>query len=135
MTRDDILAFLKKRPGRTYRRTDLARGLGVTEHQYATFRRLVNSLIREGQITRLRGGRVSYSGPAQEVTGIMELTHRGFGFVAVEGMDDVFVEARDLGGAASGDLVRLTLRRQTLGRGPKGRVIDVLQRGRSSLVG
>ncbi|MFB0516756.1 MAG: ribonuclease R [Candidatus Neomarinimicrobiota bacterium] len=135
MTSDAVLNFLKSRPGRTYRRRELAQRLGVKEHQYAAFRRLVNGLVREGVITRHQGGRLSYTGPVEEVEGIMELTHRGFGFVTVEGMDDIFVEGRDVGGAASGDLVRVALRRQKFGRGPKGRVTAVLKRGRSSLVG
>lgn len=135
MIREEILEFLKSRPGRAYRKKELARHLGVKGDQYATFRRLVNGLVREGVITIQRGGRLAYAGSVQEVEGTMELTHRGFGFVAVEGMEDIFVEGRDVGGAASGDLVRVALRRQKFGRGPKGRVTEVLKRGRSSLVG
>jgi ribonuclease R len=92
-------------------------------------------MLREGVLTQLRGGRLAYTGPSQEVIGILELTRRGFGFVLVDDMDDVFVEARDLGGAASGDRVRIAMRKQTFGRGPKGRVVEVIQRGRSALVG
>ena len=135
MTKADILDFLKSRRGRAYRRKDLARRLGVKEHQYAAFRRLLTGLIREGVITQQRGGRLAYAGSAQEVEGVLELTHRGFGFVAVEGMDDVFIGIRDIGGAASGDLVRIALGKEKLGRGPRGRITAVLKRGRSSLVG
>ncbi len=135
MTKADILDFLKSRPGRAYRRKELARRLGVKEHQYAAFRRLLNNLVQEGLITRQEGGRLAYAGPAQGVEGVLELTHRGFGFVAVEGMDDVFIGIRDIGGAASGDLVRIALGKEKLGRGPRGRVTKVLKRGRSSLVG
>ncbi|UCH61727.1 MAG: ribonuclease R [Fidelibacterota bacterium] len=135
MTKKEILSFLKTRQGRAYRRKELARRLGVKEHQYAAFRRLVNGLVQEGAITRQQGGRLVYAGPVQEVEGVLELTHRGFGFVTVEGMDDVFIGIRDIGGAASGDLVSITLRKEKFGRGPRGRVTAVLKRGRSSLVG
>ena len=135
MTGEEILDFLKSKQGRAYRRKELARRLGVKEHQYAAFRRLLNGLIREGTITHQQGGRLAYTGSVQEVKGVMELTHRGFGFVAVEGMDDVFIGGRDVGGAASGDLVRVALHKEKFGRGPRGRVTEVLKRGRSSLVG
>lgn len=135
MTKEEILDFLKSRQGRTYRRKELARRLGVKEHQYTAFRRLLNGLIREGTITRQQGGRLAYTGPVQEVKGVLELTHRGFGFVAVEGMDDVFIGGREVGSAASGDLVRVALHKEKFGRGPRGRVTEVLKRGRSSLVG
>ncbi|UCH10334.1 MAG: ribonuclease R [Fidelibacterota bacterium] len=135
MIREEILAFLQSKPGRAYRRKDLARRLRIKADEYPTFRRLIGRMIREGILTQVRGGRLAYTGPIQEVTGILEMTRRGFGFVLVEAMDDVFVEARDLGGATSGDRVRIALRKQTFGRGPKGRVLEVIQRGRSTLVG
>jgi ribonuclease R len=133
--RDTVINFLKSRSGRSYRRKELARHLGVTDRHYPAFRRLITQLGSEGVLMRLSGGRLAYAGPASEVQGIIEVTFRGFGFVSVEGIDDVFVEARDLAGAASGDLVRLTIRKQTFGRGPKGRVIKIVKRGRSTLVG
>lgn len=133
--RDKVIKFLKSRSGRSYRRKELARHLGITDHQYPAFRRLITQLAREGVLMRLSGGRLAYAGPATEVQGIMEVTFRGFGFVSVEGMDDIFVEARDLAGAASGDLVKLIIRKQTFGRGPKGRVTEIVRRGRSTLVG
>ena len=133
--RDQIIKFLKAKSGRSYRRKELARQLDISDRQYPSFRRLINQLVREGILVRLSGGRLAYAGPASEVQGTMEVTFRGFGFVSVEGMDDVFVEARDLGGAVTGDLVKLTIRKQSFGRGPKGRVTEVIKRGRSTLVG
>ena len=160
MTKKAVLKYLRLRGVRGVRRKELARQLGVKGKQFSVFSRLINDLVREGLIARDGGGLLAYGGPAKlspakqrpakrgsekrgpvkrgpekRVQGVMEMTHRGFGFVTVEGMDDVFVEARDVQGAASGDRVELVLRKQTFGKGPKGRVIDVLERGRSSLVG
>ena len=135
MTREAILKQLQSRQGRSIGRRELARRLGVREQQYPSFRRLVNDMVGDGVIERESGGRLAVRSAPREVQGIMEMTHRGFGFVTVEGMDDVFVEGRDVQGSVSGDLVQLALRKQTFGRGPKGRVTRVLERGRSSLVG
>ncbi len=71
----------------------------------------------------------------QEVQGVVEVTRRGFGFVVVDGMDDVFIAGRDLGGAAYGDLVRVKLLGRTSRGNPEGRVMEVLERGRTTVVG
>jgi len=71
----------------------------------------------------------------KEVEGTMEVTRGGFGFVAVEGMDDVFVAGRDLGGAVYGDRVLVKLLGRRSRGNPEGQVIKVLERGRSHLVG
>ncbi|MCH7496994.1 MAG: ribonuclease R [Candidatus Marinimicrobia bacterium] len=148
MNKETILKKLKSRRGRGLRPKELGRSLGIRERQYPDFRRQLNEMVRAGAIIRASDGRLTVKGPptvkdvatvkgspAGAVQGLMELTHRGFGFVTVEGMDDVFVEGRDVHGAASGDLVLLDLRRQKFGKGPKGRVTRILKRGRSTLVG
>ncbi len=59
----------------------------------------------------------------------------GAGFVIPEaGTEDVFIRARDLGTAVHGDRVSVRVERRTR-RGPRGRVVEVLQRARSSVVG
>ena len=59
----------------------------------------------------------------------------GAGFVIPEAAtEDVFVRARDLGTALHGDRVSVRIERRTR-RGPRGRVVEVLERARSRLVG
>ena len=83
---------------------------------------------------RKNTGRRSGRRPKNAVTaeGILRKNRRGFGFVVVEGGEDIFVAQRDLGSAMSGDLVLVELRsvgaRRGKGaqRGPEGVIRKVI---------
>ncbi|WP_419935525.1 ribonuclease R [Candidatus Palauibacter sp.] len=67
--------------------------------------------------------------------GRLQKIDSGAGFVIPEeGEEDVFVRARDLGTAVHGDRVAVRIERRAP-RGPRGRIVEVLERGRSRLVG
>ena len=77
-----------------------------------------------------------------EVVGKLKMTHSGFGFVTVEGMDeDVFIPARMINSAIDGDVVRVELLPPRQGyldaqeAGPAGRIIEIVERTRTSFVG
>ena len=67
------------------------------------------------------------------IDGIIEIKSQGFGFVLVDGGDDVFVHADELNGALHGDLVRVTMNRRR-GR-TEGEVVKILERGVQNIVG
>lgn len=73
----------------------------------------------------------------KKAQGVIRLHPRGFGFVSQGGKGpDVFIRKRDLGGAVDGDLVSVRLNPLPAeGKGPDGKVIAVLERGRKFLVG
>ena len=143
--KDLIISYLKSRPGRSASLKGLARHLGLRGKQQSQLRAEVKRLVAAGQLVEDSRHRVVYGGgesagsrksaaPGKQVEGRISVTRGGYGFVAVEGMDDVFVARRDLRSAAYGDLVKV----QLLGRrprGPAGKVLQVLERGRNSLVG
>ncbi|MCH7858625.1 MAG: ribonuclease R [Candidatus Marinimicrobia bacterium] len=98
------------------------------QRQMKTRRQKVSAVRRETKIKQETQGK-------REVEGVVEVTRRGFGFVVVDGMDDVFIAGRDLGGATYGDLVRVRLLGRTSRGNPEGRVLKVLVRGRTTVVG
>ena len=129
------------------------RGDQKTRHR---IRRLIGELIEDGVIERGPGGRYSIVGwqpapvadpvasapapgpsrvtPAAGVSGRILVHPAGYGFVERDdGDDNIFIAARFRGGALDRDRVQV----QTwLGyRGPEGRVVAVLQRGRARLTG
>ena len=133
------------------------RGDQKTRHR---IRRLIGELLEDGVIERGPGGRYSIVGwqpapaadpvapaatsapvpgpsrvtPAAGVSGRILVHPAGYGFVERDdGDDNIFIAARFRGGALDRDRVQV----QTwLGyRGPEGRVVAVLQRGRARLTG
>ena len=69
------------------------------------------------------------------MTGSLQTIRSGAGFVIPDrGSEDIFVRARDLGTAVRGDRVAVRIERRTR-RGPRGRVVEVLERAHPRLVG
>ena len=69
------------------------------------------------------------------MTGRLQTIRSGAGFVIPDrGTEDIFVRARDLGTAVRGDRVAVRIEHRAR-RGPRGRVVDVLERAHARLVG
>ena len=69
----------------------------------------------------------------QPISGIIEITRRGRGFLPFPGKDDIEIETRDLGGALNGDTVDVELIK--LFPRPKGKVVKVISRAKTEFVG
>ena len=80
---------------------DLARHLKVSADAYRGFRRRLRAMERDGDVFRQRKGRYALPGSFEIVTGIVDLTRAGDGFVIPEvaGGEDVYVPRRFLGSA------------------------------------
>ena len=85
----------------------------------------------EVKLKRVKSKLVKFSGS-------LTTTPAGFGFVKPsEGGDDVFIPPKYLGGALDGDTVEVALLDQARepGKGPVGKVVAIIERGRSCVVG
>ena len=114
---------------------EIARALDVSHADYPDLRDSVRGLIRAGRLYRVRGGGVAVPRDLGLVIGRLQSIESGAGFVIPdEGDEDVFVRRRDLGGAVNGD--RVTVRvEERAAKGPRGRVIEVIERAFDRLVG
>jgi ribonuclease R len=81
---------------------------------------------------RAAAGRTSRK---RTVTGKLTLTSRGFGFVLVPGGPDLFVPLESLSTALDGDTVKAEIVREVEGRNPVGRIVEVLERATTEVVG
>lgn len=82
-----------------------------------------------------------------QVTGKVQMTREGYGFVIVDGEEeDIFVKASKMHGALNGDIVRVAVRKETKGRKgsakgkrpaghAEGEVIAVVERSRKPFIG
>lgn len=70
------------------------------------------------------------------ISGILDINKRGFGFVRVaEGEEDIFISASDLKGAFHKDKVLVELKKTQSGSRQEGRIVRILERGQTRLVG
>jgi len=133
-----IIDYMKRRNYVPVRARALARALGVDRARYREFREALRELRRQGLIVRGRGGRLGLAEPGETVTGVLDVAAGGFGFVTPEtGGPDIYISRNNLAGALDGDtvLVRITGKARRPGEGPRGRILKVIRRGRTHLVG
>lgn len=122
---------------------EIASLLQVSKEQRKELKEILDSLVDEGKIYVSKKGKYC-KGEAQTFTGVYQAHPRGFGFVSVEGQEeDIFIGEDDTGGAFQGDTVEIVLTREKDSTREKnshrhrreGRVIKIISRGMTSLVG
>lgn len=133
---NQIVQFLNNNPNRLYKRRELARKLNVAHRDYPAFKELVRELGQTGRIRRHKGNRFGKFSKPDEITGILHVKTAGYGFlIRDDEKEDVFISQRNMGSALHRDRVRVVLWARTKGRLPEGKVVEVLDRGRESIVG
>ena len=137
--RKSILSALRNNGQRAFRPKELAKVLGIRSNEaYKMLRAALQDLVEDQKVRRVKGNRFMYNPkPVREAEGTLRVSRDGYGFVQIEGRDeDVFVRRSRLRSAMDGDRVRIRISRGG-GRDPResGEVLEVLERGRTSLVG
>lgn len=127
----------------------LAKQLDLPPETHRDFRKLVKQLVKAGKLAWGSGHQVALPGavPVRSerplVTGEFHRTSKGYGFVRPLGtpvsegrQQDIFIPLRKTGDAATGDVVKVRLKRSRPGD-PRlsGAVVEVLQRETSQFVG
>ena len=120
---------------------EMAALLQVSKEQRRELKEVLDSLVDEGKIYVSKKGKYC-KGEAQTLIGVYQAHPRGFGFVTVEGREeDIFIGEDDTGGAFHGDTVEVALtrdgshRRDGHRQRQEGRVVKILSRGMTTLVG
>ena len=90
---------------------------------------------------RIRGKKYGHLHETQLLFGSLEITSRGFGIVTVEeGGEELFIQQENLGDAAHGDTVEVSLLAQSTkqkerGARREGEVVRIIKRGIQTFVG
>lgn len=128
--RRQILQALAERKGAGMRRSELRRETGCGHGEQAQrFKEVFRDLCAEGVLLRQRGGRYVPARSRDLIAGSVQVTFRGFGFVAPrEGGQDIFIPPQFLNGAISGDRVLVSLCDSEDERGPVGQIERVTER-------
>ena len=114
---------------------ELAAFMQVAKEDREEFRKVLDALLREGKVQVTAKGK--YIKPDERLlTGTFIGNAKGFGFVAVEGMEeDIFIGEEDVRGAMHQDTVRVLLKPGQEGKRREGVVESIVARGTTKLVG
>ena len=114
---------------------ELAILLDVPKELRGELSAVLDALITEGKAGV--SGRGKYGRPELfSMNGIFQGNSRGFGFVTVEGREqDIFIPPDKTGTAFDGDEVQITVEKEGNGQRAEGRVLRVLKRANTEIVG
>lgn len=137
-----ILALIAKPSYEPVKPKVLARRLGITDAQYAEFRQVLRTLIRQKRVLMGKNHTIRGTSGHGSVTGIYRRTNSGHGYVRphlIEGRasPEIYIREGDALDAATGDevLVRVTRKPKRPDLLPGGVVLQVLERARRQFVG
>ncbi|HTO87649.1 MAG TPA: ribonuclease R [Thermoanaerobaculia bacterium] len=137
----EILERLRQKGSRILSFRELVRAFRVREDHEEALRERLEALERRGEIARVRGEKYSAIEFSNMVAGRITVRPEGFGFVLIEGGEDLFVPRSAMHGAMDGDTVLAREERsRARGRGAdsgkiSGSVVKVLERARERVVG
>ncbi|HUX97565.1 MAG TPA: ribonuclease R [Bacteroidales bacterium] len=134
---EQIIAILSKNPEQGLNYKQIAKRLSITD---SLERQMILEILREltlkNTLQEIYQGKYKYKQPHGNVTGVVDLTRMGYGFITTEELDDdVFVTARNLRTALHGDKVKIRLYARRKGARPEGEVIEIIERARTTFVG
>ena len=119
---------------------ELVELLSVDRDSRDILREALELLESQERIIRREDGLYELPRLEDEVVGTIRIARKGFGFVVPDLAcrdGDVYIPPMALGGAISGDRVRITItrRRGFKGKGPSGRVEEILERRQTTFAG
>jgi len=136
---EQLLTAIRERVDHPATARELVQRLKIPREQRATLKRLLQGLVEAGHLIQTRGNRFGLPDRMNLVIGRVQTHPRGFGFVIpdrpVEGTaGDIFIAGGNLNQAMHGDRVVARIER-TSGDRVEGRIVRILERGSSSIVG
>ncbi len=140
LSADDLLDAIRATMDHPATVRELMQRLHLPREQRVTLRRRLASLVERGALIKIRGHRYGLPDRMQLVTGRVQVNPRGFGFVTpdhpVDGASgDVYIAGANLNQAMHGDRVVARVERQREPGRADGRIVRVLERATTTLVG
>src|SRR5262245_17555417 len=139
---EQILSHLSRKNYEPLKPKALARKLNIPADRYAEFRKALRTLLQQRRVEIGKNHTVRPAQPHGTVTGVYRSSSGGFGFVRPHEVDgavgpDILIPEGDALDAATGDtvLVRITRKSGRANLGPKGEVLEVIERATREFVG
>ena len=137
VNKKQILERMKTTASKPLKTSELMKLCKVPKTAKTPFRSLLNSLVSDGTIIKIRGNRFGLLEKMNLVTGIATAHRDGYGFVVPEtkGDEDIYISPRNFSEVMHGDRVVCRVESQKRGMRNEGRIIRILERAYSTIVG
>jgi ribonuclease R len=140
MNREDLLRRMRAKVPHPATARELYKLLGVAREERLLLKRLLRNLVNDGDLILVKGKLYGLPDRMDLVVGKLDGHPSGIGFVAperpVEGLTrDIFVAAHNLQEALHGDRVVVRIERYRDDGRAEGKIVQVLERAASSIVG
>lgn len=130
-----VLAFIEDEHYKPMKFKEMAGFLQVPKGEREELRRILELLESEGRITLDVKGRI-HKTKETLLAGTFCATLKGFGFVSIEGEEDIFIPPEFVKTALHGDKVQVEiLKNSGLGRRREGMIRKIVERARDTMVG
>ena len=139
LSSEQILNLIREKVHHPASTRELMQALRIPREERPAFRRQLKQLVAEGQLIQVRGRRYGLAEKMDLVVGRLETHPSGYGFVVADRplettSGDIYVSAANLKEAMHGDRVVARIEHIRDAR-PEGRVIRILERGSTRVVG
>jgi ribonuclease R len=139
LNHEQLLKLIREKVEHPATARELLQRLKIPRDQRASLKRLITDLVESGDLIQTRGNRFGLPDRMNLVVGRITTHPRGFGFVVpdrpVEDVTgDIYIAGSNLNQAMHGDRVVARIERVT-DRGAEGRILRILERGASIVVG
>jgi ribonuclease R len=139
LSREQILKLVRDKVTHPATLRELLGTLKIPRDERATFRRHVKMLVDSGELIQTKGSRIGLPDKMDLVVGRLQTHSAGYGFVVPDKtgdlVPDVYVAASNIKEAMHGDRVLARIERRTSEDRIEGRIIRILERGSSTVVG
>ena len=139
LSRDHVLALMRERVHHPAGIRELLQLLKVPRDERAAFKRHINALVASGELIQVRGQRFGLPEKMDLYVGRLQAHPAGYGFVTperpLEGGGDIYIGGPHLNEAMHGDRVVVRIERVKEGGRFEGRIIRILERKNSWIVG
>ena len=138
-SRDHVLALMRERVHHPAGMRELLQVLRVPRDDRTSFKRHVKSLVASGELIQIRGHRFGLPEKMDLYVGRLQTHPAGYGFVTPErpldAGGDIYISGPHLNDAMHGDRVVVRIERIKDGGRAEGRVIRILERRNTWIVG
>jgi ribonuclease R len=137
--KDKITSLLNRNINAAYSSTQITRKLGFKRKDYnRAIPEVLSALEKEGKIAKVGGGNYKSVKEPEYLIGRVDHVNQRFAYIIPQEEtedQDVYVKTQDLKNAMDGDIVRVATSPTRHGLRPEGRVLEILERGKTTLVG
>ena len=131
-----ILQYLHSRTAKSYKINEISHALHISKNTHHEFQQAITVLLQQGKIVKLKNRCIALPSSLQRISGTIQLTKKGFGFVLDERTaEEIFIPAQHLHTALDGDSVEVQIFAVSRGKSKEGQITSVQKRARETFVG